>query len=196
MIILRQKRFGNVEKSNKAKKRAWENKMAGIKNPDVKRIIDNPDNPLGFDQFVYEDFDYNRLEDSRNSRRLRELDHKIRQSSGNRKMLNPEYAENIEKKTKFREEYNKPTGDTINKKFQKKKRKIIERRKREQMEREMKREAERIAEEKSKRLQKIAKRNKKILHESKKIAKIALPIAAISGLGYLGYKKYKKSKEK
>ena len=41
---------------------------------------------FGYDRFVPEDFDYDKFDDSRNSARLRKMDHKIRQNSGDRKI--------------------------------------------------------------------------------------------------------------
>ena len=189
-----QREFGVVKKKNRAAKKAWENRMAGIDNPNVSKIIDNPDNSFGYNRFVPEDFDYDKFDDSRNSARLRKMDHKIRQNSGDRKILNPEYAENIEKKTRFREENS--GGDTINKKFKKKKEKILMRRQYEKAEREAKEQAEEIARNearlRARELKRMAEMKKKMIKGGKKVAKVAIPVAAISGLGYLGYKKYKK----
>lgn len=128
MIILRQKSFGIVKRLNKAKRKAWEDSQAGITKTieKVPKVVDNP-GYSGFDEFQFDEFNPN---STRRTAELEELDNRIRRNTGNKKILDPEWKNNVEKRTAFREAKSRSNkGDTINEVFQKKKKDILDRRK-------------------------------------------------------------------
>ena len=178
-----QKEFGDIRRKNRAMKKAWQRKQAGINREIPKNvgIVNNPDYG-GFDEFVFDSFSPDEFNNSstRRTAELNDLDKRIRSNSGNKYTLDPEWRDDVEKLTDYRDK-NKNTGDTINKKFQDKKEKIL--RDRNQKSKFHKR---------TDNLPKKIDRNLNI----KKLGKIALGTAAAAGLAYGAKKLYDKKKDK
>lgn len=181
MIILREKIFGQVKRENKAKKKAWEAKMAGINNPDAPMIIDNPDNPNKIKRYVMQEYNFHQHGDTKNSLMFRDMNQEIRSSSDDLKVLNPEFVDNAERKSVFRKfNKSKKRSDKVLQAFNDEMDDIYN----------IRESVRKAVERKKKELAKL-ERNKKIL-------KIGLPIVAGSvliGGGLALNKKKKGSKE-
>lgn len=178
MIILRQKEFGRVKRENKAKKKAWEAKMAGINNLDAPMIIDNPDNPGKIKRYVMQEYNFHQHGDTKNSSMFRDMNQEIRSASDDLKVLNPEFVDNAERKSVFRKfNKSKKKSDKVLQAFNEEMEDIYDTRER------VKRAVERRKKEMTR------------LERNKKILKIGLPIAAGSMLIGGGIVLNKKKKE-